>query len=197
MLSIRTILVTLIIALFVLVNIAAITTAATPVNINTPDSVSSGNSTVNVSYPNVTINLINGKTFTITEQIWNKEIMPLILNDRQIAKFNWASTNESTYIFFDYSLRGLNPFGAEFIFALEKYSNVTTATITDALLAIRPLPSVNAPYTNGQALDLGILPGLPSTSLIKSVSPAQYYPEIVIVSLVALVIILHFVFKKL
>jgi hypothetical protein len=122
--------------------------------------------------------------------------MPLILYDRHISTFNWSKTNESTYIFFDYSLRGLNPFGAEFVFALEKYSNVTTATITDALLSILSLPSVNAPYTNGQALNLGILPGLPSTSLIKSTNPTQYYPEIVIISLITLVIILHFIFKK-
>ncbi len=194
MLSIKTALVTLIIALFVLVNIAAVTSASTPVNINTPYSVPSLNS--NISYPNITIHLINGKTFSITSQYWKDHILPFVLYDRQIAAFNWSTTNESEYIFFDYSLRGLNPFGAEFIFALERYSNVTNATIVDALLAVRPLPSVNAPYTNGQALDLGILPGLPSTSLIKSTNISDYYPEIVIISLIVLVIILHYVFKK-
>jgi len=196
MLSIRTALVTLIIALFVLVNIAAFSSAATPVNTSNPYSVTSAN--INSSaYPNITIHLINGKTYSITDKVWKDQIMPFILYDRQIAKFNWSTTNESNYIFFDYSFRGLNPFGAEFIFALERYTNVTNATISDALLAVRPLPSVNAPYTNGQALDLGILPGLPSTSLIKSSNVSQYYPEIVIISLIVLVVILHYVFKKL
>ncbi|MEM0160531.1 MAG: hypothetical protein QW258_02005 [Thermoplasmata archaeon] len=194
MLSIKAALVTLIIALFIVVNIATFTSAAAPVNIDTPYSVTSVNS--NISYPNITIHLINGKTYSLTSSYWKNYIMPFIFYDRQIAKFNWSTTNESNYIFFDYSLRGLNPFGAEFIFALERYSNVTNATIVDALLAVRPLPSVNAPYTNGQALDLGILPGLPSTSLIKSSNISQYYPEIVIISLIAVVIILHYVFKK-
>ncbi|MGC8497535.1 MAG: hypothetical protein ACP5NL_06030 [Thermoplasmata archaeon] len=194
MLSIKTALVTLIIALFVLINIAAFSSAATPVNIENQYSVASVIS--NSSFPNITIHFINGKTYSITGQDWKNHIMPFILYDRQVSKFNWSTTNEANYIFFDYSLRGLNPFGAEFIFALERYSSVTNATIVDALLAVRPLPSVNAPYTNGQALDLGILPGLPSTSLIKSTNVAQYYPEIVIISLIALVIILHYVFKK-
>ncbi len=150
-----------------------------------------------VTYPTITIHMIDGKEYQITDQIWKNLIYP-ILYSRTITTYNWSSDPNHTYIFFDYSLKGLNAFGVQFIFALERYNNLTFATVTDALLYVKNLPSLIPGYTFGQLLNMGVLPGFPNVN-IKHTQPTPFYlsgPFIFILVMIVSVFILYFVFNK-
>ncbi len=150
-----------------------------------------------VTYPTITIHMIDGKEFQITDSIWKQTIYP-VLYSKTITSYNWSSDSNHTYIFFDYSLKGLNAFGVQFVFALEKYNNITFATVTDALLYVKNLPSLIPGYTFGQLLNMGVLPGFSSVT-IKHAQQTPFYlsiPFIFLIVMIASVFILYFVFNK-
>jgi len=157
-----------------------------------------GNSgTGNVTYPSIVIHFLNGKNTTITDQIWKGVIFPIFLT-KTITTYNWSNDSNLKYVFFDYSLTGLNPFGVQFVFALETYNNVSFKTVTDALLYVIKLPSQHPGYTNGQLLNMGVLPGF-ANSTIPVHNETPFYisiPFIVIIVLIASVFILYYVFNK-
>jgi len=151
----------------------------------------------NVTYPSVTIHFINGKNETITDQIWKNLIFPIFLS-KTITSYNWSNDTKLKYVFFDYSLTALNPFGVQFVLALETYSNISFSTVQDALLYVINLPSLHPGYTNGQLLNMGVLPGFPN-STIPSHNSTPFYLSIqfiVIIILIASVFILYYVFNK-
>jgi hypothetical protein len=150
-----------------------------------------------VTYPTITIHMLNGTNSTITDSIWKDLIFP-ILYSKTISKYNWSNDPQSKYVFFTYDLQGLNPFGVQFVFALEKYNNVSFYSVTQALLYVRNLPSMHPGYTNGELLDMGVLPGFPN-SPIKSQQTPFYIslPFIVLIVLILSVFIMYYVFNKL
>ncbi len=157
-----------------------------------------GNSgTGNVTYPSIVIHFLNGNNTTITDQIWKGIIFPIFLT-KTITTYNWSNDSNLKYVFFDYSLTGLNPFGVQFVFALESYNNVSFKTVTNALLYVIKLPSQHPGYTNGQLLNMGVLPGF-ANSTIPVHNAVPFYisiPFIVIIVLIASVFILYYVFNK-
>ncbi|MGC8663375.1 MAG: hypothetical protein ACP5SF_02485 [Thermoplasmata archaeon] len=157
-----------------------------------------GTNTGSVTYPSIEIHFLNGENSTITDQIWKDLVFPIFLT-KTITSYNWSNDSNLQYVFFDYSLKGLNPYGAQFVLALEQYGNVTYSTVTKALLYVNQLPSVTHPgYTNGQLLNMGVLPGF-SNSTIPTHNSTPFYmsiPFVVIIVLIASVFIMYFVFNK-
>ncbi len=150
-----------------------------------------------ITYPTITIHMVDGAVFQITDSIWKNLVLP-ILYSKTITSYNWSSNSNHTYIFFDYSLKGLNAFGVQFIFALERYNNVTYSTVTDALLYVKNLPSLIPGYTFGQLLDMGVLPGFSNVSINHAQQTPFYVspPFIFLIVMIASVFILYFVFNK-
>ncbi|HEU12636.1 MAG: hypothetical protein ACP5G5_05455 [Thermoplasmata archaeon] len=149
-----------------------------------------------VTYPSITIHFLNGTNSTITDSIWKQLVFPILFS-KTISKYNWSNDPQAKYVFFTYDLAGLNPFGVQFVFALEKYTNVSFYSVTQALLYVRNLPSTHPGYTNGELLDMGVLPGFPN-SPIKSQQVPFYLslPFIVLIILIASVFIMYYVFNK-
>ena len=150
-----------------------------------------------ITYPTITIHFLNGTNGTITDSIWNDLIFPILFS-KTISKYNWSNDPQAKYVFFTYDLKGLNPFGVQFVFALEKYTNISFYSVTQALLYVRTLPSMHPGYTNGQLLDMGVLPGFPNSPM-KSSSSIPFYlslPFIVLIILIASAFIMYFVFNK-
>ncbi len=149
-----------------------------------------------VTYPSITVHFLNGTNSTITNSIWKDLIFPILFS-KTISKYNWSNDPQAKYVFFTYDLAGLNPFGVQFVFALEKYTNISYYSVTEALLYVRDLPSMHPGYTNGQCLDMGVLPGFPNSPM-KSPQVPFYLsiPFIVLIILIASVFIMYYVFNK-
>ncbi|MDP8011885.1 MAG: hypothetical protein RAK23_03620 [Thermoplasmata archaeon] len=161
-------------------------------------NISAGSSISNVTFPSIEIHFLNGTNTTITDQMWKDMVFPTFLS-KSITTYNWSNNSNLKYVFFDYSLTGLNPYGAQFILALEQYGSVSNATIEKALIYINGEQSLYHPgYTNGQLLNMGVLPGF-SNATIPSQNSTPFYmsiPFIVLMILIASVFIMYFVFNK-
>ncbi|MGC8993055.1 MAG: hypothetical protein ACP5JT_00895 [Thermoplasmata archaeon] len=150
----------------------------------------------NLKFPSIVIHMLNGENLTITDTIWKEEIFPIFFT-KSITTYNWSSDPKYKYVFFDYNLSSLNLFGAEFVFELEHYSNITLKTIADALLQAIQLPSPIKGYTNGQLLDMGILPGFANVTIPQKhfISYSIPWQIITIVILIISIVIVYYIFK--
>ncbi|MGC8584645.1 MAG: hypothetical protein ACP5RZ_00455 [Thermoplasmata archaeon] len=150
----------------------------------------------NLKFPTIEIHMLDGKNMTITDTIWKGEIFPIFFTST-ISKYNWSSDPNYKYVFFDYNLSALNTFGAEFVFELEQYSNITLKTITDALLKAVELPSLITGYTNGQLLNLGILPGFANSTIPQKPIIGYNIPwqDVVLIILIISAIVVYYIFK--
>jgi hypothetical protein len=150
-----------------------------------------------VSYPTISYQTFSGVNVTITDSMWSSIAYPVI-ESSNFSTYNWKDSPLKNYILFDYSLTGLNPYGAEFIEAMEGIGNFTTQNVTLAFEQISSLDATNSGYTNQQKLDAGALPGFSNSTPTSFNNPsvrATYgwiFSGAVIVSIIAL----YFIFNR-
>ncbi len=150
-------------------------------------------------YPTITLYFADGKSTNITGKVWASTVFPIV--EGMITQYNWAS--KIKYLFFDSTLKGLNPYGVDFVRAIEKhtyaeYENNFYRVVGDALAATNSTDSDGDGYTNQQELEAGTYPGNPD-SYPKS-HEQQFWEEyqgwIVLISIIASIFVLYFVFNR-
>ncbi len=150
-----------------------------------------------VVYPTISYHTFTGYNNTITDTEWLSVVYPIIYS-ANFSTYNWNDSPLKNYILFDYSLTGLNPYGAEFIEALETIGNFTSANVTLAFKQIANLDATGDGYTNQQKLDAGALPGFYNSTPGSFSIPTtrSTYGYIFGGAVIASVIILYFVFNR-
>ncbi len=154
----------------------------------------------NVPYPTVTIYFSDGSTTNITGALWASTIFPVI--EGFIKSYNWQ--NKIRYLFFDSSLKGLNPYGLDFVRALEKYStleeydNNINLALYKAFNATKNMDSDGDGYTNIEELNAGTYPGDPTDYPGKNEKTWWQENEgyIVIGGIIGATFVLYFVFNR-
>ncbi len=153
----------------------------------------------NSPYPTITLYFSDGKSANITGKVWAGTVFPVV--EGMITKYNWA--DKIKYLFFDKSLKGLNPYGVDFVRAMEKHTyaqfeNDFYKVISDAIQATNNTDSDGDGYPNEMELNAGTYPGDPN-SYPKS-HEVQFWEEnqgwIIITSIIASIFILYFVFNR-
>ncbi len=147
-----------------------------------------------VKYPTAVVITDSGRVINITDEIWKTQIYPA-LGDRDVTNFKWLTSTKKDYVFFDRSIKGLNPFGQDLIEALSHYDNITMVNAKEAILSIGSLDSDGDGYSNIEELRMGTLPGDPTDR--PSWEQENYIPQYgVIIGLIASVVVLHIVFRR-
>ncbi len=150
-------------------------------------------------YPTITLYFADGKKANITGKIWAGTVFPLV--EGIIKGYNWVK--KIKYLFFDYSLKGLNPYGLDFIRAMEEkpyseFENNFTKLIGDALTLTADLDSDGDGYNNIEELNAGTYPGDPNDYPGKH--PSNMIEEnlgyIILGILLASVFVLYFIFGR-
>jgi len=151
------------------------------------------------AYPTITVTFADGKVYNITGKMWGATIYPYI--EGRITSFKWM--DKITYLFFDKSLKGLNPYGLDFVRALEKhtydeFNKNIFLVVGDTLNATNELDSDHDGYTNIQELNNGTYPGDPTDYPGKNEKNFwdQYGGYTVIGVLIASVFVLYFIFNR-
>ncbi len=151
------------------------------------------------AYPTITVTFADGKVYNITGKMWGATIYPYI--EGRIKSFNWI--NKITYLFFDRTLKGLNPYGLDFVRALEmhtykEFNKNIFLVIGEALNATDYLDSDHDGYLNIQELNNGTYPGDPNDYPGKN--QKSFWEEnqgyIIIGVIMASVFVLYFVFNR-
>ncbi len=150
-------------------------------------------------YPTITLYFSDGKKANITGKIWSGTIFPMI--EGMIKGYNWVK--KIRYLFFDYSLKGLNPYGLDFVRAMEErpyseFENNFTKLVSDAFKLTADLDSDGDGYTNIQELNAGTYPGDPNDYPGKH--PAEALEEnlgyILLGVFIGSVFVLYFIFGR-
>ena len=150
-----------------------------------------------VTYPTINYRTYQGYNITITNSMWNDTVYPVIYSEN-FSNYNWKDSPSKNYILFDYGLTGLNPYGAEFIEAMESTGNLTTHNVTIAFEKIAPLDATGTGYTNQQKLDSGALPGFSNSTPTSFNNPSvrSLYGYIFAGGVVVSIVALYFIFNR-
>lgn len=150
-----------------------------------------------VSYPTISYVTFSGTNITVTDSMWSSVVYPIIYSTN-FSTYNWKNSPLKNYILFDYSLTGLNAYGAEFIEAMETIGNFTTFNVTIAFEQISSLDATNSGYTNQQKLNAGALPGFVNStpSSFNNPSVRAIYGWIFSGAVIVSIIALYFVFNR-
>jgi len=153
-------------------------------------------------YPTITVIFSDGKVYDIPGKMWGATIIPYI--EGRIQDYKWQEdADRAKYIFFDYSLKGLNPFGMDFINAIEKstydeFQNNVFEVLGFALNYTENMDSDGDGYTNIVELNNGTYPGDPKS--YPGVNEKGFWEEnegyIILGILIASIFVLYFVFNK-
>ncbi|MGC8547153.1 MAG: hypothetical protein ACP5MU_05825 [Thermoplasmata archaeon] len=150
-----------------------------------------------VVYPTISYHTFTGYNITITDTQWLNVVYPIIYSTN-FSTYNWKNSPLKEYLLFDYSLTGLNPYGAEFIEAMETIGNFTIFNVTIAFKQIANLDATGDGYTNQEKLNAGALPGFYNSTPGSFSIPTtrSTYGFIFAGGVIASVIILYFVFNR-
>ncbi len=148
-------------------------------------------------FPTIYYTTFQGYNNSITDLNWYNIVYPVIYSSN-FSTYDWKKSPLKDYILFDYSLTGLNPYGAEFIFALASIGNLTEANVTKAFQAIANLDATGDGYTNQEKLNAGALPGFYNSTPTSFSNPTvrAYYGYAFSGIVIASVIILYFAFNR-
>ena len=149
------------------------------------------------NYPTVTYHTFKGYTVTIIASTWNSTVYPVIFS-KNFSTYNWRDSPLRNYILFDYGMTGLNPYGAEFIAAMEATGNLTEKNVTIAFEKIAPLDATNSGYTNQEKLNAGALPGFLNSTPTSFNNPSvrSLYGWIFAGGVVVSIVALYFIFNR-
>ena len=150
-------------------------------------------------YPTITLYFADGKKANITGKIWAGTVFPLV--EGMIKGYNWVK--KIRYLFFDYSLKGLNPYGLDFVRAMEEkpyseFENNFTKLVGDAFKLTADLDSDGDGYTNIEELNAGSYPGDPNDYPGKHQTSMweENIGYIILGVLIASVFVLYFIFGR-
>ena len=161
--------------------------------------VSGGGGNVKTPYPTITLYFSDGRYANITGKVWAGTVFPVV--EGLIHGYNWVK--KIRYLFFDQSLKGLNPYGLDFVSAMEKYpysefENHFYQLIADALQATNNTDSDGDGYSNQVELNAGTYPG--NASSYPKNSETQFWEEyqgyIIVGIIMASIFVLYFVFNR-
>lgn len=156
-----------------------------------------------VSYPTITIYLLDGTKIDIDDKVWKGDIYTA-LYDREVSRHEWDKDSNKDYVFFDKSLRGLNVFGIDFVNSLKhvlmerRDKNVSVIYAKEALMRILYVDSDNDGYINKDELDVGSLPGFDDDTPPMH-KKDEFYVWIrygIIIGIIASIFVMYFVFRK-
>ncbi|MEM0134916.1 MAG: hypothetical protein QXU18_06775 [Thermoplasmatales archaeon] len=149
------------------------------------------------TFPTITYHTFQGYTITISATEWNSTVYPVIYS-KNFSSYNWKDSPLKNYILFDYGLTGLNPYGAEFIAAMESIGNFTEKNVTIAFEEIAPLDATNTGYTNQEKLNSGALPGFANSTPTSFNNPGvrSLYGWIFAGGVVVSIVALYFFFNR-
>ncbi len=150
-------------------------------------------------YPTITVIFSDGKEYNITGKMWGVTIYPYI--EGRVHSYNWQ--DKITYLFFDRSLKGLNPYGIDFVRALERmtleqFQKNIFECVGNALNYTANMDSDGDGFTNIQELNNGTYPGDPNDYPGKNAKTLWdlYGGYIIVTILVASIFVLYFVFNR-
>jgi hypothetical protein len=149
-----------------------------------------------VTFPTISYQTYQGYNITVTNTEWNTTVYSVIYS-KNFSTYNWKDSPQKDYILFSYGLTGLNPYGAEFIQAMESIGNLTAKNVTLAFQEIAPLDATGTGYTNQVKLNAGALPGFSNSTPSSFNNPSvrslygYVFAGAVIVSIAALYFILN------
>ncbi len=154
-------------------------------------------------FPTITIIFSDGKVADITGKMWSTTILPYV--EGRITGYNWENNaSKSQYIFFDKSLKGLNPYGLDFVKAMEtatyeQFKKNIFEVLAMALNKTANMDSDHDGYPNIVELNAGTLPGFADShpGANKKTFWEEYGGYIIISVLIISVFVLYFVFNKL
>jgi len=155
-------------------------------------------------YPTITVIFSDGHVYDINGKMWSMTIIPYIIGlVKNDTGFDWQKHGGANKIFFDSSLKGLNPYGADFVNALSRYTSeefennvflVLSKTFNDTA----NMDSDRDGYTNIEELGKGTYPGDPKS--YPGQGEKSFWEEnegyIIILVLIASIFVLYFVFNK-
>ncbi len=155
-------------------------------------------------YPTITVIFSDGQVYDIKGDMWSMTIIPyvvgLVKND---TGFDWNKHGGVSKIFFDSALKGLNPYGADFINAISKYTydefqNNVFLVLSRAFNSTANLDSDRDGYSNIDELSQGYYPGDPES--YPGQGEQTFWEEnqgyIIILVLIGSVFVMYFVFNK-
>ncbi|ADD08637.1 hypothetical protein [Candidatus Aciduliprofundum boonei] len=153
-------------------------------------------------FPTITVIFSDGKVADITGKMWATTIIPYV--EGRIKDYKWEQNPDiAQYIFFDKALKGLNPYGLDFIKALEEstyeqFQHNIFIPLSNALNKTANLDSDHDGYTNIEELNNGTLPGFADShpGMNKKTFWGQYGGYIIIGVLILSIFVLYFVFNK-
>ncbi len=154
------------------------------------------------NYPTITVIFSDGKVYDITGKMWATSIIPYV--EGRINGYNWEQhPDKSQYIFFDKALKGLNPYGLDFVNAMssatyEQFKKDMFVVLSMALNKTANMDSDHDGYTNLYELEHGTLPGFADSH--PGMNKKTYWQAnggyIVIGALMLSIFVLYFVFNK-
>lgn len=155
-------------------------------------------------YPTITVIFSDGQVYDITGKMWSMTIIPYVIGlVKNTTGFDWNKHGGANKIFFDSALKGLNPYGADFINAVSKYTyddfqNNVFLVLSKAFNATNSLDSDKDGYTNIEELGQGTYPGNPES--YPGAGEQSFWEKnegwIIILVLIGSVFVLYFVFNK-
>ncbi len=153
-------------------------------------------------YPTITVIFSDGKVYDITGKMWATTIIPYV--EGRIKDYKWEQNPDmAQYIFFDKALKGLNPYGLDFIKVVEEstyeqFQHNVFIPLSNALNKTANLDSDHDGYTNIVELNNGTLPGFADShpGMNKKTYWEQYGGYIIIGVLMLSVFVLYFVFNR-
>ena len=152
-------------------------------------------------YPTITLIFSDGGVYNISGKFWAGTIIPYIQG--RINGYNWETDARSKYIFFDKALKGLNPYGIDFIRALEKYTvnefeKEPFLILGKVLNQTADIDSDGDGYSNMEELEAGTLPGFADN--YPGTNEKGFWEEnegyIILGVLIASIFVLYFVFNR-
>ncbi|MCL6002759.1 MAG: hypothetical protein M1556_03845 [Candidatus Thermoplasmatota archaeon] len=149
------------------------------------------------TFPTISYKTYQGYNITISSTEWNSTVYPVIFS-KNFSTYDWNDSPLKDYILFDYGLTGLNPYGAEFIAAMETTGNLTQKNVTIAFEKISPLDATNSGYTNQEKLNTGALPGFANSTPTSFTNPSvrSSYGWIFAGGVVVSIVALYFIFNR-
>ena len=150
-------------------------------------------------YPSVIVYFSDGVSENISGKVWADTIFPIV--EGMIHNFSWGK--KIKYLFFDKSLKGLNPFGLDFVRAMETHTSKEFNTdfpklVGDSLESIYNKDSDRDGYSNIEELNAGTYPGDPNDhpGTVQEKFWDQYGGYTLITVIVLSIFVLYFVFNR-
>lgn len=179
----------LISAITVLTLLLAVGILPTAVNASTPQL-----NPPPASLPAVTY-YTSSSHYTITTTEW-QAFFSNVIDNRSIVSYNWSANTTQDLIVFDLSYSGMNSYGLALVVALSNTGFPSVANFTKAFWAVANETSAVSGHTNLQALNSGAYPAFSwSTPKVHTTAQNYYYAGLV-VSIIAAVFVLYFVFNR-